>query len=84
MIKGLCKEGLVDEAENLLTNLEQNGSLLNSCTYNVFVQGLLFKRVSSKTMKYLKVMKEKGFVADAATTEMLVNYASTNQEDIAF
>ena len=41
MIKGLCKEGLIDEASELLEKMGGNGCSPNDCTYNAIVQGLL-------------------------------------------
>ena len=41
MIKGLCKEGLIDEASELLEKMGGNGCSPNDRTYNTIVQGLL-------------------------------------------
>ncbi|KAL1350057.1 hypothetical protein AAHE18_07G199300 [Arachis hypogaea] len=82
--KGQCKQGLIDEAEDLLTNMEENGCPPNYSTYNVFVQGLLIKRDPLRSMKYLQIMTDKGFSVDATTTELIINYLSTNQGDTAF
>jgi len=43
MIKGLCKEGLVDDAEELLRRMEGNGCTPNKHSYNVFFAGTVAK-----------------------------------------
>jgi hypothetical protein len=39
----------------------------NTCSYNVFVQGLLPKRDFLRSRKYLQIMKGKGFAEDATS-----------------
>lgn len=79
MINGFAKQGLLDKAEDLLSNMEENGCMPDSCTYNVFVQGLVAEREIARSIKYLTMMRDKGFSVDATTTEMIINYLSTNQ-----
>lgn len=64
MIKGLCKEGLLDDAEDLLMMMEENDYSPDGCTHNVFVQGLLQRYDISRSTKYLQIMKGKGLSAD--------------------
>jgi pentatricopeptide repeat protein len=64
--------------------MEMNGCMPNSCTYNVFVQGLLTKKETTRSLKYLTMMRDKGFSVDATTTEMIINYLSTNEGDNGF
>ncbi|KAL4374440.1 hypothetical protein AHAS_Ahas05G0182000 [Arachis hypogaea] len=80
MIQGLCMKGLLIDAEELLMNMEEDGCLPNSCTYNVLVQGLLRRNDVPKSVKYLRIMKGKGYAADARTMELLLNYLSTHNE----
>jgi pentatricopeptide repeat domain-containing protein 1 len=84
MIGGLCREGLLDDAEDLLRKMEENGCTPNACSYNVFVQGLLRKRDFLRSRKYLQIMKVKGFVADATTTELLIGFYSADKESSSF
>ncbi|KAL4597154.1 hypothetical protein ACB092_12G215300 [Castanea dentata] len=67
MIKRFCKNGLVDEANELLEKMDSNGSLQHSETSNA--------------TKYLKIMVDKGFSANATTATMFVDLLSSNQVD---
>jgi pentatricopeptide repeat protein len=64
--------------------MEENGCMPVSCTYNVFVQGLLMKKETARSIKYLTMMRDKGFFVDATTTKMIINYLSTDEGDIGF
>ena len=77
MIKGLCQEELIDEACELLEKMDGNGCSPNNRTYNKIIQGLLQHNETSKATKYLQIMVDKGFSADATTASML----SSNQVD---
>ncbi|KAL4602077.1 hypothetical protein ACB092_10G026300 [Castanea dentata] len=80
MIKGLCQEGLIDKACELLEKMG-NGCSPNDRTYNRIIQGLLQHNETSKVTKYLQIMVNKGFSADATTASMLVDMLSSNQEN---
>ena len=41
MIKGFCKEGLIDEASELLEKMDGNHFSPDDWTYNRIIQGLL-------------------------------------------
>lgn len=84
IINGFCKQGNLDKAEELLMKMEEKDCLPNSCTYNVFVQGLLTTKETSRSIKYLTIMRDKGFSVDATTSEMIVNYLSSTGEDNGF
>ena len=81
MIKGFCKNGLVDEANELLEKMDSNGCSPNECTYNTIIQGLLQHSETSKATKYLKIMVDKGFSANATTTTMFISLLLSNQVD---
>ncbi|PNX68361.1 pentatricopeptide (PPR) repeat protein [Trifolium pratense] len=70
MIGGLCREGLLDDTEEFLRKMEENGCTPNACSYN----GLLRKRDILRSRKYLQIMKVIGFAADATTIELLIEF----------
>ena len=41
MIHGLCKRGLLDEANMLFMGMDENGCSPNDCNYNAIIRGLL-------------------------------------------
>ncbi|KAF7813065.1 pentatricopeptide repeat-containing protein [Senna tora] len=60
MISGLCKEGFVDEAMALLSNMEENGCLPNLVTIETILRGLLEKNDNDKAKKFLLEMTDRG------------------------
>jgi len=76
MIKGLCKEGLLKEARVLFEQMEENGCLPNHVTYNTIIQGFLQHNEISCVVKYIKMMVDKGFSANATTATILINLLS--------
>ena len=81
MIKGLCKEGLIDEASELLKKMDGHVCSPNECTYNTIIQGLLRHNETSRAMKYLHIVVEKDFSANATTAAMFIDLLSTTQAD---
>ena len=81
MVKGFCKEGLIDEVIELLEKMEGSGCSPNKHTYNTIIQGLLQHGETAKAMKYLKMMVDKGFSANATTATMFIDLLSSNQVD---
>ena len=73
MLKGLCKEGLIDEASELLEKMDGNGCSPNKHTYNTIIHGFLQHRETTKAMKYHKMMVDKGFSANTTTTALSKN-----------
>ena len=61
--------------------MEGNGCSPNDRTYNRIIQGLLQHSKTSKATKYLQIMVDKGFLANATTVSMLVDMVSSNQVD---
>ena len=61
--------------------MEGNGCSPNDRTYNRIIQGLLQHSKTSKATKYLQIMVDKGFSANATTASMLVDMVSPNQVD---
>ena len=81
MIKGFCKKGLIVEASELLEKMDGKGCSPDDRTYNTIIQGLLQHGETAKAMKYLKMMVEKGFSANATTAAMFIDLLSSNQVD---
>ena len=65
----------------LLEKVDGNGCLPNDRTYNTIIQGLLQHNETSRVMKYLHIMVEKGFSANATTATMFIDLLSTKQVD---
>ena len=61
--------------------MDGSGCSPDYCTYNTIIQGLLQHNETSKTMKYLKIMVDKGFSANATVASMLSDMLSSNQVD---
>uniref|UniRef100_A0A7N2L574 Pentatricopeptide repeat-containing protein n=1 Tax=Quercus lobata TaxID=97700 RepID=A0A7N2L574_QUELO len=83
MVKGFCKEGLIDEVIELLEKMEGSGYSPNEHTYNTIIQGLLQHGETAKAMKYLKMMVDKGFSANATAAAMFIDLLSSNQGNTA-
>ena len=81
MLKGLCKEGLIEEASEIFEKMDGSGCSPNDRTYNTIIQGLLEHNETSKAMKYIEIMVEKGFLANATVASMVVELLSSNQVD---
>jgi len=72
-IKGLLKEGLSDEAYELLRKMEDDGFLPDGCSYNiVIIKGFLQNRDSSTAIRLINEMAGKRFSADSSTFQMLL------------
>ena len=83
MIKGFCKEGLIDEASELLEKMDGNHFSPNDRTYNTIIQGLLQQNETAKALELIKIMVDKGFLANATTASMVVDLLSANLGDKA-
>ena len=81
MLKGLCKEGLLEEASEIFEKMDGSDCSPDNRTYNTIIQGLLQHNETSKAMKYLEMMVDKGFSTNATVTSMLFDLLSSNQVD---
>ena len=81
MLKGLCKEGLIEEASEIFEKMDGSGCSPNNHTYNTIIQRLLQHNETSKAMKYLEIMVDKGFSPNSTVASMLVDLLSSNQVD---
>ncbi|XP_058223225.1 pentatricopeptide repeat-containing protein At1g63330-like [Rhododendron vialii] len=73
MISGPCKENLLDEAEELLLQMEGDGCPPNDLTYNIVVWVFLKKGNKPKGMMLLQEMINKNFSPDASTMATLID-----------
>ena len=81
MIKGLCKEGLLNEARELFEKMEEFGCQPNHITYNTIIQGFLHHNETSWVVKYIQMMVNKGFQGNVTTATILIDLLTTNQAD---
>ncbi|KAE9450203.1 hypothetical protein C3L33_17891, partial [Rhododendron williamsianum] len=84
MIGGLCKKNLLEEAEELLLQMEGDGCPPNDVTYNIVVRAFLKREDKHKVMILLQEMIDKNFSPDASTTSILVHLLSVDDGDCAF
>uniref|UniRef100_A0A2C9W641 Pentacotripeptide-repeat region of PRORP domain-containing protein n=3 Tax=Manihot esculenta TaxID=3983 RepID=A0A2C9W641_MANES len=77
-MKGLCQQGLMDEAYKLFKDMEKVGCLPNNCCYNIIIQGFLKHEDLPKASELINEMVDKGFSADDATTELVVHLSQNN------
>ena len=61
--------------------MDENGCSPNDLTSNTIIRGLLQHSETSRVMKYLHMIVEKGFLANTTTTTMFINFLSSNQVD---
>ncbi|XP_021602790.2 putative pentatricopeptide repeat-containing protein At1g12700, mitochondrial [Manihot esculenta] len=78
IMKGLCQQGLMDEAYKVFKDMEKVGCLPNNCCYNIIIQGFLKHEDLPKASELINEMVDKGFSADAATTELIVHLSLNN------
>jgi pentatricopeptide repeat protein len=62
MIHGLCLEGLFDEAESLLSKMEDNGCIPNAVTYETIIRALFENDENDKALKLLQEMIGSGLL----------------------
>uniref|UniRef100_A0A199UCK5 Pentacotripeptide-repeat region of PRORP domain-containing protein n=2 Tax=Manihot esculenta TaxID=3983 RepID=A0A199UCK5_MANES len=67
-MKGLCQQGLMDEAYKVFRDMEKGGCLPNNFSYNIIIQGFLKHEDLPKASELINEMVDKGFSADATTT----------------
>lgn len=71
-VNGLCIEGLVDEAKELLRKMEDDGSFPENATSNLIMHGLLKSNTANEAIALLKEIVGKGFPAGKATMSLLI------------
>ena len=78
MLKGLCKEGLLEEASEIFEKMDGSRCSLDDHTYNTIIQELLQHNETSKAVVLIKIMVGKGFSANVTIASMLVDLISAN------
>ncbi|KAM3323394.1 pentatricopeptide repeat-containing protein, mitochondrial-like [Capsicum chacoense] len=76
MINAICREGLLDEAKDLMRKMEQNGFSPEGFTYDFILQGFLKSEKLHEVFPLLQEMVEKGFSPNGYTFELLINLPS--------
>ncbi|PQP92135.1 hypothetical protein Pyn_21266 [Prunus yedoensis var. nudiflora] len=61
--------------------MEEKGCSPDDCTYNTIIRGFIHNKQTSRAMVLIQTMVEKGFSADASTTELIVNLLSKDEVD---
>jgi len=56
MINGLCKEGLLDDALSLLSQMEDNGCMADAVTFEIITRALFEKNETDEVDKFLVKM----------------------------
>jgi pentatricopeptide repeat domain-containing protein 1/leucine-rich PPR motif-containing protein len=62
MINGFCLEGLFDEAEALLSKMEDSGCIPDAVTYGTIIHALFKKDENDKAKKLLLEMSARGLL----------------------
>ena len=83
MLKGLYKEGLLEEASEIFEKMDGSSCSPDGRTYNTIIQGLLQHNETSKAMELIKIMVDKGFSANATIASMLADLLFANPADKA-
>ncbi|KAK2973887.1 hypothetical protein RJ640_013941 [Escallonia rubra] len=83
MMNGLCQQGLLDEAKELLVKMEENRCIPNDFTYNTIVKGFLKRERYREATTLLDEMLARGFTADATTSEIVVDLLLAKSQDPA-
>ena len=66
----------------LLKVMEENGCSPNDFTYNTIIRGLIGNNEMSRAIQVFHEMVERGFSADASTTELLVDLLANGKLDL--
>jgi pentatricopeptide repeat protein len=87
MMINLIKEGLLEQADEMLSSMENSGCDPDSRMLNLVVRALLEKHEVVRAGIYLSKIDEMNFLLEASTTKLLMNlFASkgTCQEHLRF
>lgn len=74
MINGYCRNGKVDEANELFVKMKESGCLPDSCLINSIIQGFLLQNEMTKAIQYVDILRENGFLLDVYTEALLQNF----------
>ena len=73
MIKGLCQEGLLEEAKVLLSKMEVTGCLTDSVTYNTIIRASILNKRYEEAVVLIENMRARKFSEDASSTSMVLD-----------
>ncbi|KAK6915326.1 Pentatricopeptide repeat [Dillenia turbinata] len=76
MIGGL-RRGLLDDAIDMLQEMDKNKCSPNNCTYNTLIPALL-KNKTSQALKLIDAMLNKGVSPNSSTVALLLDRSSIN------
>ncbi|CAI9105662.1 OLC1v1004640C1 [Oldenlandia corymbosa var. corymbosa] len=80
MITALCKEGLLEEANEVFIQMEANGCLANEITYNAIIRVLIKGDKYDDAAVYLQEMRSKGFVLNLSNSSDVLNIISRKKK----
>ncbi|XLT47490.1 hypothetical protein HN873_040094 [Arachis hypogaea] len=69
MIRGLSKEGLIDEAMVLFSKMKENSCLPNAATYETLIRALLVRNKNEQAVKLLREMISKGLLMGSSNED---------------
>ena len=81
MIRGLCQEGLFEEAKELLSKMETGICLPNAVIYNTIIRGSLLNKRYEEAVVLIENMRARKFSEDAYTTSMVLDLLSKEEQD---
>ena len=81
MIQAYCHGGLLDEANELLREMEANDCLPNDVTYNMLICGCLHNKKYYEAGVFLDEMLGRCFAADASTASALLDLLEVQEPD---
>ncbi|KAF7151149.1 hypothetical protein RHSIM_Rhsim02G0051600 [Rhododendron simsii] len=84
MICGLCEVALLDEAEELLLQMDKDGCPPNDLTFNVVVRAFLKRGDRHMVKIHLQETINMNFKPDVSTMSMVVELLTVDGEDSNF
>ena len=81
LISGLCREGLVGDAKELLYKMEESGCAPNNVTYRVLLQGYLKNKHYVGVDMLLHEMVRRGYSLDATNLSILLDQIAAGSLD---
>lgn len=74
MINGYCRNGEVNEANELVIKMQESGCLPDGCLINIVIRGFLLQNEIRMAVEYLEILRKNGFSLDAYTESLLRNF----------
>lgn len=82
MINELCNGGLLNDAEELLREMEDKACSPNDWTFNTMIRGFINNNETLRAMGLIQQMLERDFSADASTMGLIVDLLSQDKVDL--